>query len=253
MKLNPFYRKLIYLYLALTAILYIMILTAMVTRPYAVYSKIMYAAVLVNLAVVWILALGRISEEGIRMTAKDFHIPAALLMTALADYFLTLNPYGPVFGGRIRAAEGGNMEIGVICFCMVQGIYTLYLGAGRKEMLRRLILSGLLLAFLRSTAYLNLLTAAAAVDISLLGMNVYDAVKRYSEKRTLALLYFCEGMILFFGCDFSLGLRELTVTVPGLQNEAFFMVCALLTWIFYIPSQAAIVLSYASGSEGESQ
>ena len=230
-----------------------MILTAMARTPYAFYSRIMYTAVLVNLAAGGIPALGRIREEGIRKTAKDFHIPAALLMTAVADYFLTLCPRGPVFGGRVLLPEGGNMETGVICFCLVQGIYTLYLGAGKKEIARRLLAFGLLFVFLRITGYLNLLTAAAALDISLLGNNAYDAVKRYGERRSLELLYFCEGMILFLGCDLSLGLRELTVMVPGLQNERLFSVCALLTWIFYIPSQTAIVLSYASGSEGESQ
>ena len=193
-----------------------------------VVQVLMYAAILINT----ILAAHRFFRPGTdRKGAPDVYVAYALCMTAAADFFLTL------------IGTDGSYLPGIILFCVVQMIYALYLRHTLKLLLVRVALFAVCLLLFRQAGILDVTSAMGLLDISLLLVN---AILSWTRKGARPPLLFRIGIVLFLCCDLSIALRSFTG--GGLHDLIDFFV-----WIFYIPSQVAITLSYLNGDRQEAQ
>ena len=178
-----------------------------------------YAAILLNTLLVfrYYHRYGRKPENrSVRL------IPWGLFATALADFFLTFISIERVYFP------------GILSFCIAQIIYTVWINPNGKQIVAQGILfaAGIFVAFSRGV--LNAVAAVGILDISLLLINVL-MVCTTARKKTPVL--FGIGITLFLCCDVSICVRVLTT---GILHEA----AAFLVWIFYLPSQVCITLSY---------
>lgn len=155
-------------------------------------------------------------------TRHENLIALALYITLVADLFLT-------YLGRDYAIPG------VLCFCLVETVYAFYLKSPLGSVILRAGIFVLLFAAAALTKNLSVLNIFALVNISILAVNVFDAWK---AKRMNATILFRVGITLFFLCDLCVGLSDLLDGVLG-------SVTASLIWVFYMPSQVLIALSYA--------
>ena len=148
-------------------------------------------------------------------------IVAALRITVLGDLFLTL-------------LGEGYLIPGVMCFCAVETVYAIYLRSPRYSIALRAALFLVLLVSAVLTKNVSVLNVASLVNISILAGNVFDAWRAMNKAPGLL---FQIGITLFFCCDLSLGL---SVLLSGRASD----VMGYLIWMFYIPSQVFITLSY---------
>lgn len=178
-----------------------------------------YAAILINTLIVfgYYLRYGRKPENrSVRLIAWG------LFMTALADVFLTLT---------------GTEEFyfpGIAAFCIVQILYTLWINRNGKQFIAQGILFAAGIVVLFRMGVFQAAAAAGILDLSLLLVNAWMV---WTTARRKTPLLFKIGITLFLGCDVSIGVRILT---SGMPHEA----AAFLVWIFYVPSQVCITLSY---------
>ncbi len=186
---------------------------------------LMYTAILINTAA----AAHHFYKAGVnRKKDSDSLVAYALFVTAAADFFMTLIGSAAVF------------LPGVILFCLVQMIYALYLGSVGKWLPIRTVLFAVCLLLLRTAGMLTTENAFGLLDICLLLVNTVLAWTQVREKTSWL---FRIGITLFLCCDLSITLRTLTTgSVHDMIN--------FLVWIFYIPSQAAITLSYIRNGSG---
>ena len=154
-------------------------------------------------------------------------IPLALLITVFGDLFLTL------LGGPQL------MLPGVICFCIVETIYAVYLKSTLASIILRACILMALCIGAALTNNISVLNIAAIVDISVLACNVIDA---WRAKKMDPGMLFKLGITLFFFCDLCVGLSSLLDGTIG-------SVVSFMIWVFYIPSQVLITLSYAKRSK----
>ena len=248
-------KQILYLYLAAEAVLFVLILAGEARLPYAVYSKFMYAAILLNL----LMALGAFAAAGRRgMTdpggkrARDAFWPELILpglaFTAAADLFLVL--------------LDRSWVTGVILFCVVQTIYALSLLRTWKNWLIRVIVVIVLLAAFGKVGILDVNYGFSAYNIGMLCTNVVTAFYCYLKKppygqnelgknektgdtkadMRAGLLLFATGLLLFAGCDTTLGIRNLTYGMDAFHT--LYQICFWLVWICYMPSQVLITLAY---------
>lgn len=188
---------------------------------------------------------GTCGTEGVRPSdPRGALIPLALTLTVLADIFLIL------LGG-----EGSDALAGTLLFCAVQTVYFVYIKPGRRSLAIRCSLLAAGFAAVLSAAgsaaagvrFDTPLALAAVYDVVMLAANAADAA-RSSDRGTLTenpsskkeppagVLFAC-GLALFLLCDICVGLRNL----PTSRGELFYH----LIWVFYLPSQLLIMLSYA--------
>lgn len=180
---------------------------------------LMYAAILINT----ILVVYRFIRLGTdRTKSSEKYIAYALFATAAADFFMTL------LGNNVAFLPG------VILFCVVQIIYALYLRFTIKRLLVRIALFVVCLILVKVAGLLDLNNAFGVLNLSLLLVNVIIA---WTPASKYTPLLFRIGITLFLCCDLAITFR--TLTTGGLHNMIDFLV-----WIFYIPSQVAITLSY---------
>ena len=188
----------------------------------------MYAAILANT----VIAARHFDRSGAdRFRSPERYLAFALFATAGADFFMTLIGKDTAF------------LPGVILFCLVQMIYALYLRPTVKLLLIRAGLFAACLLFLKRAGMLSLANAMGILDLSLLLVNV---ILSWMPVNAWAPFLFRIGITLFLCCDLSILLRD--VTAGGIQDVIDFLV-----WIFYIPSQAALTLSYLTGKDPEPQ
>lgn len=103
-----------------------------------------------------------------------------------------------------------------------------------KLLLLRIALFAVCLMFLNRAGMLTPVNAVGILDLNLLLINTIIAWTAASAKTPLL---FRIGITLFLCCDLSVALVNLTA--GSVRNVSDFLI-----WIFYIPSQAAITLSY---------
>lgn len=150
----------------------------------------------------------------------DRLVPAALIFTAAADWFLLV--------------RGDHLVLGVALFLCVQAIYALRLhrmGAPVSPLLRLCLMTALLLALLPFHMF-NPLNALAMLYFSQLLSNAILALRRPRAR------LFAAGLALFVGCDVCVGLYNAAPAV-----SAAYSLAAVGMWFFYLPSQALIALS----------
>lgn len=165
---------------------------------------------------------------------RDLALPLGLALTAVADVFLIL-----------LGNDSDFWLYGVLIFCAVESVYCGYLKPSRRSIILRISLFTILTAavlsyvsLLKENASLSflLLIAAAVFDIVMLSGNTVDAFSAYKKEPSFSSGFFASGLALFFLCDISVGLKNITA-----DNSSFFY---SLIWIFYLPSQLLIMASY---------
>ena len=180
---------------------------------------LMYTAILINTIIVGYC----FCHSGTNRTkSSDRLVAYAIFTTAAADFFMTL-----------IGVERGFLP-GIILFCCVQIIYALYLRLTIKLLLIRIAFFAAGLIALNMAGMLSLSNALGFLDLTLLLVN---AVIAWMPVGTKTSLLFRIGITLFLCCDLSITFRDLTI---GDMHA----IIDFLVWIFYIPSQAAITLSY---------
>ena len=211
-------------------------------------TALMYGAIVLNTAVLLIALLRHFMREKNResmrgedpgffgvMSGRSVFIALALLFTLLADTVLVLLD-------RWYLA-------GVLLFCAVQTFYALSFGSGLRDWLLRignfLLITGILMILRMGTA----LNIASAWSITQLTMNAVAAIILIIRARAQGetaedhpgLTLLALGLVLFFGCDVSVGIYNLSAGIPalsGLCESAGFLI-----WVFYIPAQVLLVFS----------
>lgn len=152
----------------------------------------------------------------------DRLVPAALALTACADWFLLV--------------RGDHYALGVLLFLGVQTVYLLRLrraGAGGAYPLRSGLAlgAGIGLCVLGLASPLNLL---AALYFSQLLSNTILAWTRSGRRGQC----FALGLTLFVGCDACVGLFNV---LP--RSSPLYFSVSIGMWLFYLPSQVLISLS----------
>ncbi|MCH4205880.1 MAG: lysoplasmalogenase family protein [Solobacterium sp.] len=193
--------------------------------PESVYTKMQYPAIILNFIVMLHFYIhGNVSHG----TWKEKAIPLALLLTLCADLFLVgINNY---------------YIIGILLFCAVQTVYALYLGVNKISLLARAVLFVFLAVFVAKTDFTLL---ASSYSMANLTVNVFSAWHNYVKEHTPEKLLLAIGILLFFGCDVSVGIRNAAGLSTTLYAVSFYLV-----WIFYIPSQVFINMSFIRGVKG---
>lgn len=162
-------------------------------------------------------------------TKRGYFVIAGLAGTLIADYFLLV--------------RGDNYLAGVIAFIVVQSMYFLYIMP--KHWKISLIIRASLFTIISLIAGLVLkvddVTAYFAIFyFTNLIMNMVDSF--IGGKKYLLLSI---GLLLFIGCDVSVGFNNLSsyVSYSSAFIDKLVDFSQLGMWLFYVPSQALITLS----------
>lgn len=220
-------KKLIKVYIAVEAVILIVIQTAIVMKS-AHPGAYMYPAIVVNSAVAayFYVRYGRTIRD-----RRDNLILFALFMTLVADWFLTFT--GANYGGMTYA-------YGLIAFCTVEIIYAVYLRIGPASIIVRILIYIVGLFGLHRAGMLEVDSALGLLNMVLIAMNAVDA---WAPKRKGLSMLFRLGITLFLCCDVTVMLRILT---SGSLSAAV----RFMTWIFYVPAQVLLTLSYVEACTG---
>ena len=154
----------------------------------------------------------------------------ALLFTLAADTVLTLLDRWYL--------------IGVLLFCIVQTLYAFAMKPSGKVLLVRLTVFLAVTAALVPMGMADALNIASAYSITQLSINVvlsFALLRKARPEEKRGDFLFALGLALFWGCDTSVGVFNLSRGVPGL--ETVYAVSAFLMWFFYMPAQVLLVFS----------
>ena len=142
---------------------------------------------------------------------------------------------------------------GVLLFCIVQTFYALVLRGKTGVLIVRIGCFLLVTAALFLLHMAEPLTVASAYSITQLTINMALAwVRVFRRKRTAdsdrigqkgaGTLLAALGLSLFFLCDVSVGIFNLNYSIHGYTMLT--RVSGFLMWVFYLPSQVLLVLSF---------
>ena len=206
-------------YLAVELILLIIGVATYETEGFDICTIARYGAIALNavIALIWYIRYGRQDRKD-----RSNLLAYGLFVTLIADYFLTWL---------------GTEEYyipGFILFCIVQLIYVVYLRTDKKGYLIRLVLYIAALIGLILSGESTVALAIGLFDIILILAN---AVSACTVHKNDAHLLFRIGIILFFLCDIS-------IVICNITEGTFSLVVDYLTWAFYAPSQVLITLAY---------
>lgn len=154
----------------------------------------------------------------IKKDIDDILLPLALILTAIADYFLLI--------------KDNNYQWGILCFCLVQTIYAYKIDKLKSIPIRILFLIICILILKISNQSFNLTNILATYSIANLTLNVIISFIKNKNMFSIALL-------LFWLCDINVG-------IYNLQIKYIYPIAGMLMWIFYFPSQ--ILLTISGGS-----
>lgn len=134
--------------------------------------------------------------------------------------------------------------IGVLAFCIVQTIYAgrLVLESSAKSIVPRLMLFFITLLMLKVLGVLDMLTAACVWSYTQLLTNVIHAF--VIGKKLQGGMLFATGLLLFLACDTCVGINNLLEYVPEFPFQGIIPLASFFMWIFYLPAQVLIVLSF---------
>ena len=161
---------------------------------------------------------------------SQYFIPFSLFFTLVSDYFLLIN-------------TDKNLYIfGVVIFIIVQLSYFIYIETLKKNktsflisLIFRIILSSILIIVLSIIRFGLLSIVSACYFVELL-MNFITSLSLIKINKFF--LIFSIGLLLFIGCDISVGLTNLDLFEGHIKN-----LVSNLMWIFYLPSQVLISFS----------
>lgn len=181
-----------------------------------------------------IVLVGLYALVTIRGERSGHILRLGILFTLFADYFLVLSD-----DSELR---------GVLCFCVTQVCYFVYLLVAEERTrvriynaVSRVALSVALVAvaFIVLGDGTDALAIASVLYYGNLVANVIFAFLRFREERTFAI-----GLLLFSMCDLCIGLDVLFDSYLELDFASSFFYGAHhnLPWVFYQPSQVLIGL-----------
>ncbi len=233
------------LYVVIEVLLLIAIKVLDAFQPYSVTGKVEYAAIVLSFLATLIIflkkraAAKRESDEKPRISGlfERVAIPAAMTVTLIADTFLVL----------LESCSVPRVNLpGVLSFCVVQTIYALYLDRKLPVLLIRI---GAFLSVTAALYFLHMaepLNIAAGWSIVQLAGNVIAGFRNFSKAKkkgggVLSARLLAIGLTLFLCCDLCVGLYNLTA---GTESTALYAASYFMIWIFYLPSQVLIPLSF---------
>lgn len=188
---------------------------------------LMYSAVAINTVVVLVWGSSCCAALAVNRT---WALGAGLLVTALADVCLTL-------------IDTSTLILpGVVLFCIVQAFYAVCLGLSSRTLLARMFACATILLALVALGRFKTFLVAGAIDIALLLCNVVQA---WRQRQQAPGTLFALGLMLFLACDLCVGLAWM-----GLGNLSAF--ASFMVWIFYVPAQVLITLSFVRQVEAYS-
>lgn len=194
--------------------------------PVEIYCQIMYLAICVNTVMTFYLYIsGGRKKKGLHNL-----LALGLFITGAADYFLTLHQ---------------SVLPGYILFCLAEAVYACYFRPSPAGIFIRFLLYVLTIAIIHSAGLLNIINAFGLLNMNLITVNMLCAWIDHRSQKTTSSLLLAAGFTLFAGCDYSLLVRALSAGTAGMAADR-------LTWVFYIPSQAALVAAYAVLTRSES-
>lgn len=157
-------------------------------------------------------------------------ILGAMAFTLLADTFLLLLDEYYI--------------LGVLAFCVVQTLYAgrLVSKSSGKSIVPRIVLFFVALVIINSFGVMDMLTVACAWSFSQLVSNVMHAF--LIRNKFKGGWHFVIGLLLFLGCDTCVGLNNLMEYIPEFPFSGIIPLAAFCMWIFYLPAQVLIVLSF---------
>lgn len=220
-------KTLIKAYIVVEAVILIVIQAAVLMRSEH-QPLYMYSAIVVNTAMTayFYARYGRSLRD-----RHDNLIAYALFMTLVADWFLTFAD---------AEYEGMTYTYGLIAFCTVEIIYAVYLRIGPASIIVRILIYIVGLFGLHRAGMLEVDSALGLLNMVLIAMNAVDA---WAPKRKGLSMLFRLGITLFLCCDITVMLRILT---SGSLSAAV----RFMTWIFYVPAQVLLTLSYVEACTG---
>lgn len=154
----------------------------------------------------------------------------AMALTLIADTFLLL--------------LDDYYIVGVSAFCVVQTIYAkrLMSHSGMKSVIPRIALFLTAIVVLRLLDSLDYLTALSAWSFTQLMANVIHGF--LIKKQFAGGNIFAAGLLLFWACDACVGLNNLINYIPEFTYAGIIAIASFCMWLFYLPSQVLIVLSF---------
>ena len=200
-------------YMIIQICLFVCVLSAQFTNQYSLTDLFVWSCVLINFVFIVICR-----KTGGRPPCPVF---AALFLTLCADTLLVL--------------LDTQYLCGVILFCCVQVSYALYLEGRRKQCM---IVPAAAILLLLGCGMLSPLSGAAVFSYSRLLLNTVLAFLAAKKSRSQNDRLFAIGLLLFLGCDTCVGIRN-SLLPAGIRDAAY-----MLNWIFYVPSQFLITLSF---------
>lgn len=166
-----------------------------------------------------------------KRSLEAIFIPCALVFTLISDCFLLLNPDPELF------------IYGLVTFIITQLIYFLFLSFKNKSLFEfilniviRLILTLVAIVVAVSLGYKDTLTLLAlSYFVELLANFIYSFSLIKLDKK---FLIFSTGLLLFIGCDISVGLNNV-----HLFDGIDYSLVNYMMWVFYLPSQVLLSIS----------
>lgn len=193
------------IYLLIQTIIYILFIYADFNGINS--SLIKYSGIIINFIFSFYLY--------IKKDLDDILLPLALILTAIADYFLLI--------------KDNNYQWGILCFCLVQTIYAYKIDKLKSIPIRILFLIICILILKISNQSFNLTNILAIYSITNLTLNVIISFIKNKNMFSIALL-------LFWLCDINVG-------IYNLQIKYIYPIAGMLMWIFYFPSQILLTIS----------
>lgn len=166
-----------------------------------------------------------------KRSLEAIFIPCALVFTLISDCFLLLSPDPELF------------IYGLVTFIITQLIYFLFLSFKNKSLFEfilniviRLILTLVAIVVAVSLGYKDALTLLAlSYFVGLLANFIYSFSLIKLDKK---FLIFSTGLLLFIGCDISVGLNNVHL-FEGID----YSLVNYMMWLFYLPSQVLLSIS----------
>ncbi len=221
------------LYLTVEAGLLICFFLADLQNDWQLSNRLKFCSIAVNSAALLVLTLRQ--RAGYIRSPRLLAEALGLTVTLFADYWLIL--------------KDSHYLLGVLSFCAVETLYALSLQPERASLRYWSLRIGSFLAvlfLLRLIGSLDSVSAAAAYSMVQLSFNVFSAWKMLKSEelflpKTAKLLAL--GLSLFWCCDASVGLRNFAMYFPAFP-ERITAAAGLVIWLFYLPSQVFIFLSF---------
>lgn len=221
------------IFLATEVLIYLtFIITDLAGQAPGLSGPVKYTGIILVFAHALILSVGARRKE-------SFLITAALFFTAVADVFLLF------FSSDMRL-----LIVGLVSFSITQTLYGI-LTSQKKSTAKRILtpvvtaaVAAVISAIIGNLLHYDIVTGFFVFLVfyyaNTFGINTARSWSTFKRSRLRTDLVFALGLTLFVLCDINVVIRNLNTfyyeLIPGSTVNA----AAILSWIFYLPSQVMI-------------